>query len=180
MDIANSTLSGAGGGGESTTYAEPDYQKGTGADGFQTSGSARVVPDVSLVADSTTGINIGQTVTFADGTTKYDESRIGGTSLSCPLFAGLMALAVQANGGRVGLVNPVLYEAPKVFRDPSLGRGLAAVRPDHTVSNDPTSPQTLSLRLLGNLSTLKDLPGYDDSTGLGSPRAAALVTTLVG
>ena len=38
---------------------------------------------------------IGQTQQFPEGA-HYDEFRIGGTSLSSPIFAGLMALADQA------------------------------------------------------------------------------------
>ena len=177
-DVAHSTLAGAGGGGESTTYAEPDYQKGV-ADRVEGSTPGRVVPDVSMVADPTSGFLLGQTVQFSDGSVSYLDSRIGGTSLSCPLWAGLMAVAVQANGGRVGFVNPVLYRNAAAFRDPALGRGLAATRPDHSDPTNPASPMVLSLRTLGNLSTLQDLKGYDDSTGLGTPKAKAVVTALV-
>ncbi len=48
----------------------------------------RVVPDVSAFGDPNTGFLIGQTQTFPDGSAKYSEYRIGGTSLSSPIFAG--------------------------------------------------------------------------------------------
>ena len=51
---------------------------------------------------------IGETQTFPDGA-HYDQYRIGGTSLSSPLFAGMTALAFQHAGGGVGLLNPTIY-----------------------------------------------------------------------
>ena len=37
---------------------------------------------------------------------RYGEYRIGGTSLACPLFAGIMALADQAAGHAHGVRQP--------------------------------------------------------------------------
>jgi len=89
------------GGGTSLFYAEPDYQKPVVPKKLAKANGgkpARVVPDVSLVGDPNTGMLIGQTQTFPDGTTKYSEYRLGGTSLSSPLMAGVMALADQQAG----------------------------------------------------------------------------------
>jgi len=193
-DFAHTVYNGGGGGGVSTSYPEPAWQKGVVPAKYTTIGTTtpgRVLPDVSLVADSTTGFLVGQTQTMKDGSTAYSEYRIGGTSLSCPLFAGLMALADQKAGKGLGLVTPTLYKiaaagkASTVFRDPSgvsIGRQglatLANVRPDYTDTTDPTSQTTYSLRTLGNLLTLHQRKGYDDSTGLGSPIAAAFVRAL--
>ena len=58
--------------------------------------------------DPNTGMLIGQTQTFPDGV-YYDQFRIGGTSLSCPLFAGLMALADDLARSAHGFINPALY-----------------------------------------------------------------------
>src|SRR5947209_19134532 len=106
-------FNGGGGGGVSTTYAEPAWQKGVVPASDTTIGTTtpgRVLPDLSLDADSTTGFLVGQTQTMKNGTAAYSEYRIGGTSLSCPLFAGLMALADQAAGRGLGLVTPTLYK----------------------------------------------------------------------
>ena len=65
------------------------------------------MPDVAALADPSTGMAVGQTQTFSDGV-KYDEYRIGGTSLASPLYAGMCALAVQRHGA-YGLANPTLY-----------------------------------------------------------------------
>ncbi|MGH3744047.1 MAG: S53 family peptidase [Mycobacteriales bacterium] len=187
---------GAAGGGISGHYAEPGWQKnvvpaslttqsGAESDGNPISTPGRVVPDISLVGDSTTGVLVGQTQTLKDGKTQqYSEFRIGGTSVSSPLFAGLIALAIQKNGGAsLGFVSPSMYAAyplsPAAFRDPSLGRALTNVRTDYNDTSDPNSGVKYALRLLGQLGTLHDLRGYDDSTGLGTPCASAFVLAVV-
>jgi len=99
-----------GGGGTSRLFAQPSYQASVVPKEIsQTYGGApmRAVPDVAALGDPTTGMAVGQTQTFSDGV-KYDEYRIGGTSLSSPLYAGMWALAVQ-NHGPYGLANPTLY-----------------------------------------------------------------------
>src|SRR3954462_13251938 len=83
-----------GGGGTSRLFAEPRYQQGVVGNDLATRWGptpARVVPDVAMDGDPNTGMLVGQTQTFSDGA-YYDEYRIGGTSLSSPLFAGVMAL----------------------------------------------------------------------------------------
>lgn len=188
-NLKATVLSGAGGGGVSTSYAEPTWQQGVVPTALSTYGGVtpgRVVPDISMVADSTTGYLVGQTQLQHDGTASYSEYRIGGTSLSCPLFAAMMALADQASGTQHGDVAPTLYKhrTGGTLRDPSatpVSGGfttLANVRPDLTDTTDPTSTVTYSLRLLGNLSTLSALPGYDDSTGLGTPYAPKFLDAL--
>jgi subtilase family serine protease len=85
----------------------------------------RVSPDVAMDADPYTGYKYGQTYTiagnpFADAgctpiskTEEYCESAIGGTSLSSPLMAGVIAVMNQrrmANGEPlVGFANPLFY-----------------------------------------------------------------------
>ena len=51
---------------------------------------------------------VGQTQTFPD-TSNTLEYRIGGTSLSSPLMAGIEALADQAAGHAHGFANPTVY-----------------------------------------------------------------------
>lgn len=194
-DLKGKIFNGAGGGGVSTAYAEPSWQQGVVPASEATFGGlakpGRVVPDISMVADSTTGMRIGLTEHFADGTDHYGEFRIGGTSLSCPLFSGLVALAVGKAGHGLGMINPTLYSKAKsaagraqLFTNPSnvtKAHGLstlANVRPDYTATDNTKSKVTYSLRLLGNLSTLHWTAGYDDSTGLGAPKGPAVVAAL--
>ena len=78
--------------------------------------SGRAVPDIAAVGDPQTGFLVGQTQTFPEGT-DYDEYRIGGTSLSSPLMAGIMALADQAAGHPHGFANPLFYAHANAFHD---------------------------------------------------------------
>jgi kumamolisin len=77
---------------------------------------------------------------------------IGGTSAVAPLWAGLIALANQQNGKSAGFINPVIYpaKAKAAFRDITQGNNGA-------FSADP---------------------GWDACTGLGSPIAPQLITSV--
>ena len=104
------------GGGFSTLFNRPAYQDGV----VNEATPGRAVPDVALDGDPTTGMLVGETQVFPNGV-RYGEYRIGGTSLSSPLFAGVQALAAQAAGGRLGFANPTIYaiarDTPGAFRD---------------------------------------------------------------
>ncbi|MHB8449324.1 MAG: S53 family peptidase [Mycobacteriales bacterium] len=174
-----------GGGGVSTLYPEPAYQQGIVPNYLATYGGVppgRVVPDVSLDADPNTGFIVGQTQTFPDGSVRYSEYRIGGTSLSCPLFAGIMALADQVAGHSLGYVTPALYSVYRrdrgAFRDILPNPPAAVVRVDYVDGSDAAQGTKTTLRSFGTIGTLHALPGYDDSTGLGSPVAPLLVRAL--
>jgi subtilase family serine protease len=192
------TLAGAGGGGVSSLYAEPSWQKGivpaelttqsyTSPDKANTNNvtkPGRVVPDISLVGDSTTGVLVGQTQTDTDGKARYSLFRIGGTSVSCPLFAGMIALAIQKNHDKsLGFVSPALYTAYKHsktgFRDPKLGSKLVNIRTDYKQTQSKKSGVVYHLRLMGRVSSLHNLKGYDDSTGLGTPCGPTFAAALV-
>jgi subtilase family serine protease len=74
------------GGGTSTLFPEPDYQKGVVPDALANAHAAfagRVVPDVSMDGDPNTGFLIGETQQYpkSAGGVRYGEFRIGGTSL---------------------------------------------------------------------------------------------------
>ena len=131
------TFYGGGGGGFSNLFNRPSYQNGIVPAG---SPAGRGVPDVAMVADPTTGMMIGLTQQFPDGT-YYDEYRAGGTSLAAPLFAGVQALASQAQHARLGFANPRIYAlarqaakapaASKAFHDiTNAYDGVANVRAD--------------------------------------------------
>lgn len=159
------------GGGFSTLANRPDYQNGVVPPG---SPAGRAVPDVSLDADPTTGMLIGETQVFPDGT-YYDEYRIGGTSLSSPLFAGIQALATEAAGSRLGFMNPTLYSLarsdPSAFTDVlHIAQG-ANVRADYANGVDPSDGILYSVRTFDQDSSLKTRPGWDDVTGIGTPNA---------
>ncbi|MDT4936996.1 MAG: hypothetical protein QOG80_667 [Pseudonocardiales bacterium] len=162
------------GGGESTVFAQPSYQAGI------TPAGARGVPDVAMDADPTTGMLIGQTQAFPNGV-YYDEFRIGGTSLASPLFAGFTALAFQHAGGGVGLLNPTIYAnaSTGAFTDVAGTPADAGnVRVDYANGVDNTAGLLYSVRTFNQDSSLTIGPGWDDVTGLGSPRTGWL--TAIG
>jgi subtilase family serine protease len=176
-DFPGAYTSGAGGG-TSATVRQPFYQRGVvpsalaKANGKQ---AMRTVPDISAIADPNTGFLVGQSQTFPDGTQKYDEYRIGGTSLASPVIAGIQALAQQQRGGHpIGFANPAIYDryGSKLYHDVTdrpTGRDLAVARVDFVNAFDASEGLLTSVRSLGKDSSLKAVRGYDDVTGVGSP-----------
>ncbi len=167
------------GGGVSTLFAEPSYQQGVVPAGvFATQGrTGRAVPDIAALADPNTGYLIGETQTFPDGTAKYSEYRIGGTSLASPIMAGIMALANQAAGHPLGFVNPLLYKlaGSAAFNDVvSPSATIAMVRSNYKNSIDATGGLSYVLRTANQTLSLQTTPGYDDVTGLGTPTSSFL------
>jgi subtilase family serine protease len=163
------------GGGFSHVFSRPSYQDTLPAGSTAIPSSTRGVPDIGFQASSATGAlvyislpNSGQSGLICGppgsppcSTGWYD---IGGTSLSCPQWAGLVAIADQINGGGLGLINPALYKLganparyANDFFDVTTGNNTA----------DPTVP--------GYPATT----GWDPITGLGTPNAANLVPDLV-
>jgi subtilase family serine protease len=180
---------GASGGGVSTEYTQPFYQRGVVPSSLSTrlpGGTIsptpmRVEPDVSALADPSTGFLVGQTTLQPNGTTyAFSLSRIGGTSVAAPTFAGIEADAQQAAGHPLGFANPAIYAryGTRAFHDVTndpLGPGvrLAEVRNNYTNPYTREGPIVTYLRTLGvdgeGAAELPAVKGYDDSTGVGSP-----------
>ncbi|MFE1750057.1 S53 family peptidase [Streptomyces anandii] len=169
--------SGAGGG-TSKTVPQPYYQKNVVPKALATANNAdgnRVVPDIAAIADPNTGFKVGQTQTFPDGTQRYSEYRIGGTSLAAPVIAAVQALAQEARGGKaIGFANPTIYAkyGSKLYHDvvdKPTGKDLAVARVDFVNGYDATGGLSVSVRSLGKDSSLTAVKGYDDVTGVGSP-----------
>jgi subtilase family serine protease len=158
------------GGGVSRVFAKPSYQASITATG-------RAVPDVAALGDPQTGLLIGQTQTFPDGA-YYDEYRIGGTSLSSPIFAGLMALADQAAGSPHGFANPLFYAHAGAFYD-VLSVKTAVARRNFVNSVDASQGTSDFLRTFDDYSgspTQSTHAGWDNVTGLGTPTQDFLST----
>jgi subtilase family serine protease len=154
------------GGGVSRLFPEPSYQSGAGLNL-----SGRGVPDVAALGDPQTGLLIGQTQTFPEGS-HYDEYRIGGTSLSSPIFAGLMALADQKAGHPHGFANPAFYANKASFYD-VLSVKTAVARRNYNNSVDASAGTSDRLRTFDDYSgspTQHTNPGWDNVTGLGTPQ----------
>jgi subtilase family serine protease len=139
----------------------------------------RAVPDVALDADPTTGMLIGLTELFPNGVQKYGEFRIGGTSLSSPLFAGMTALTEQHAGQRLGLLNPIIYRQARSgnFTDvQGRPKDPGNVRVDYVNSVNPTGGLVYSVRTFDQDSSLRVTKGWDDVTGIGSPNPGWLTS----
>jgi subtilase family serine protease len=157
------------GGGFSSIFAKPSWQN-TLPSGSSFTGTTRGLPDVAFQASSATGGLIylslppdGDSSNVADTTTGWYS--IGGTSLSAPQWAGLVAIADQINHGNLGLINPGLY---KIGADPTrYANDFFDVASGNVNQEDPAVPGYPSTQ------------GWDAVTGLGTPNAKNLVPDLV-
>jgi subtilase family serine protease len=160
------------GGGFSSVFSKPAYQNVLPA-GSTSIGSMRGVPDIGLQASSRTGAlvyislppdgNSGLICGSAPCSTGWFD--IGGTSLSCPQWAALVAIADQSAGHGLGLINPALYSiAANPFQ---YANDFFDVTTGNNGAFAPTVP--------GYPATT----GWDPVTGLGTPNAANLIPDLV-
>jgi subtilase family serine protease len=180
---------GAAGGGTSLLWREPAYQDGvvppflSRAPGNR--GSARAVPDISADADPFTGFAVGLLTTKHHVTT-YGESDIGGTSLSAPLVAGMVAAAQQGTKSPFGFVNPLLYKLagtsalndplPLNNASPAEYRGVTC---NKATCEGPTQVLTTFDDQAPGMDTSQvTLKGYDTMTGVGTPAGQAFITAL--
>jgi subtilase family serine protease len=157
-----------------------DYQAGPlPAGSTPIPASARGVPDIALQAGAATGALVYLSLPPDGNDSNVNQTGwydIGGTSLSCPQWAGLVAIADQINKAKygetgVGLINPALYKlaanAAKYSMDffDIAHTAVAEVQNDN--QGDPSIP--------GFPATT----GWDPVTGLGTPNAALLIPDLV-
>ncbi len=174
-------------------------------------GSAhRVTPDIAMDADPYTGFLFGMTYTMSNPptadagciklskATEYCEVAEGGTSLSSPTFAGVVARVDQARFQKhrpaVGFLNPAMYSVANVGGT-GPGSPIVDVKP-------PGSPTAVlrgyvtnfnEVRVVTMNSTLNSsnaiiegadtsyltTPGYDEVTGLGTPWVPAFIEALL-
>ena len=181
---------GAGGGGSSQWWGRPFYQQGPGVTSAATTYSGETVtngetactlarkgtpcreaPDISAMADPYNGYSeyctgsastpYSTCATFSGGEPAPGWFAIGGTSLSSPLWAALIADRDSYQGQRSGNINPLLYswfdtDPGKYFNDIT-GNG----KLQQAATNNGLYPTT---------------PGYDEATGIGTPKFAAIIT----
>ncbi len=142
-------LGGAGGGGISQFYAEPDWQKQL-PDQSLLKGK-RGIPDVAWGA----AVNIPYYHSYGGDIPGW--TAIGGTSASAPQWAGLIALADQMAGKPLGFLNPALYKlAGKGFHDVTKGNNG-----------------------LDGVAGFQAGTGYDLASGWGTPDGAVLLPLLI-
>jgi subtilase family serine protease len=168
------------GGGVSCLFSRPAYQSAltvtagptTQCEGF----AGRAVPDVAALAAIQTGFLVGQTQTFPDcpggAPSCYDEYRVGGTSASCPIIAGIMALSDQKAGSPHGFANPFFYALPASSFYDVLSVKTAVARRNFNNSVDATNGTADVLRTFDDYTgspTQFTGPGWDNVTGRGVP-----------
>jgi subtilase family serine protease len=158
------------GGGFSHVFTKPSYQDTLPA-GSTPIDTMRGVPDIAYQASSRTGVLVYDTAPGATGITCPSGNPcsagwyvVGGTSSSCPQWAGLVAIADQIAGHGLGQINPTLYAL-------AAGPDYGTYFYDVTTGNNQANPS-----IPGYPATT----GWDPVTGLGTPNAAALVPALAG
>jgi len=178
------------GGGNSLTFARPSFQSG-----LNVPGTTRLVPDISMLADPFTGVEIIQTVGG-----ELSVGVIGGTSLATPMFSGVMAIAAQAAGHGLGQAAQLVYNLPAgavedivaasspgnvtgvINGSPVSADALAAPLGNTTdyysaLYNSPFSTRWFVITF-GTDTSLTTGPGWDNVTGVGTPDAFNFVTAI--
>jgi kumamolisin len=147
-----SAATGAGGGGISSVWPIPIWQKSAITKASKGSTTMRNVPDVSLNANQNTGYAI-----YSSG--QWIEE--GGTSCAAPLWAAFLGLVNQQIAlnklGTLGFANTLLY---------SIGTGSSYSTNFHDINDGTTNLY------------YPTVPGYDVATGWGSLVGGALLPNL--
>ncbi|OTA00191.1 tripeptide peptidase [Trichoderma parareesei] len=170
------------GGGFSNIWTTPSYQADAiasyfanhdpGYASYNTSGgvipttggiynrAGRGYPDVSAVGDNGVVVN------------KEEEVLEGGTSMSAPLFAGILTRIneerIAAGKSPIGFANPALYANPSMFHDITVG---------NQAKGGPNGDSGASA--CGNTG-FSAVSGWDPVTGLGTPDYPALLEYFLG
>jgi len=172
-------------------YAKPPWQVAPG----MPPGSNRNVPDVSLFASNGfngTGYIICQSdVTGSCHLTSGSEiSAFGGTSVSSPAFAGIMALINQKTGERQGNANYVFYKMAATASNTCDSSTVPITGANNCIFYDIPTGSTIAMPCVGgspncSTKTAGDQfgvlngydagTGYDLATGLGSVNVENLV-----
>lgn len=150
------------GGGTSAYTATPSYQ--TSAVPGMGTVARRTVSDVAMNANPNTGQYVA---VISPGSTSTQWVSAGGTSMSTPQWAALLAVAnamrVQGSKALLGAPHSVLYGQISVNASSYAGAFL-----DVTSGNN------------GTCATCSAHAGFDTPTGLGTPNASNLLSVLSG
>lgn len=154
----------AGGGGPSTVFAAPWYQRNrgnraTGLPILYLAPDYRGTPDLAMIGDPATGVPVYNSQGDMGGAGWFT---IGGTSLGTPMFAGVVALANQlrrTSAPKKSFLGNTLNQ--RIYR-------LAESGPDRYFNDIQT----------GGTANYPALPGWDYATGWGSPRCHTLIPAL--
>ena len=153
---------GASGGGTSAIFPRPSYQIGVS----RVVGHSRGVPDISMSAAVNGGAWVYMSFAGIESPGVSDPGWyiIGGTSEATPIMSGIVALADQQAGHRLGQINPALY----------LLGALQQLRLPNTGVVSVTSGNNTFSGVTG----FNAAPGYNLATGWGTINAAKFVPAL--
>jgi subtilase family serine protease len=147
---------GATGGGLSTIFAEPAYQK-TVPDQALFHGK-RGLPDVAFPADNFLIYDAPSPGVLNQINPRWQHwDIVGGTSVSAPSWAGLIAIANQMRGQPIGLIQPALYSLH--------GKGMHDITTGSNSFHQVTGYQAQQ--------------GFDLASGWGTPIADQFIPALV-
>lgn len=182
---------GATSGGPSLIWAQPGYQHGVVPKALATApgnrpGLVRSEPDLAADADLFTGFATGIMTFPKNKPPKFVELTVGGTSMASPLVAGIIADAQQGQHTAFGFTDPVLYQLngtpalhdilPSTSRTPGLFRGevcnVAFCGRLSLITFDDQNPT------MAGYTGQVTLKGYDNMTGIGTPRGQAFISAL--
>lgn len=188
---------GGGGGGESTYFAKPAWQKSLPGTGRQT-------PDISALAGPLTGVPI----VFTYAGVVVEDPAIGGTSVACPIFSAIWAIANQKAGHPLGQAAPIIagmtsgitdvvptppssltdvagiiydasgstYYSPSAIFGPAIGAqgslGFVSVFYGNVIAG--AGPLFFDLSF-GTDTSLTVTQGWDNATGYGSPNGLEFI-----
>lgn len=157
-DVAWNDGFGAAGGGRSAVFSRPAFQDGVRG----VVGGRRGTPDISMSGSVDGGCWVYQSFSPSGG--GWDV--LGGTSEATPLFAGIVALADQVAGHRLGDINPALYRLGELSHVPHAGIKTGIV--DITAGNNS----------FAGITGFSAASGYDLASGWGTIDAADFVRAL--
>jgi subtilase family serine protease len=148
---------GAGGGGVSAVFSRPLFQLGVA----NVVGDHRGTPDISMSA----AVNGGAWVYWSfPGAGAPGWEIVGGTSEATPIFSGVVALADQLAGHRLGNINPDLY--------------ILGALSQHGVPRTGIVDITTGNNSFGGVTGFNAVPGYDLASGWGTIDAYQFVHAL--
>jgi subtilase family serine protease len=157
-DVVWNDFAGAGGGGVSAVFHRPEFQDRV----RKVVGRSRGTPDISMSA-ACDGLVI---IYYSFVPTRVGYHLVCGTSEASPEFAGVVAMADQLAGKRLGHLGERLYE---------LGKHAIV---DVTQGNNSFGPFTNSDGITYTVEGYSAGPGYDLASGLGTFDANAFVRAL--
>jgi subtilase family serine protease len=187
---ANGYFWGGAGGGASAFFKKPPFQSSL-------PGKTRQLPDVSWLADPFTGGVIAITYGFMSPPLTYQVW--GGTSLACPMFSALWAIANQEAGYPLGQAAHYLYSLPSdtiydvvplssaanvtativdflgttTYSAAQLAAPLGITAKFYSTLWDyPLVQDTTYVLTFGTDTSLATAKGWDNVTGVGTPKDA--------